>query len=181
MLALALASLVGLAVLALLGTLGTATQARYDTRDAVTNRQLTSARIQAMIRGSVMILALKDNQIVLWTGDANLNGVPNISELRLIERDQSSNEVRVYECSKDLGSADTSYELSEDFDAVAHTIAGTALLPGQVLLKQVSAMDCAVQGGSVQDVRTIRVRLTSSLASGEDTTTVVASIRDTAR
>lgn len=178
MLALVLASLVGVTILIMLQAVGSATEERFSMREPLVNRQVVSLRIGAVLRPSSMVLGADSERLVLWAGDANLDGVPNLSELRLVKYQPSAGQVWVYEASASLApGSDTAYTLGHNFVATADALAGSAEFPGQVLLGQVSAWDVILDTPDPHAAHTVRTRVTCQTESGQDSTVVISSLR----
>lgn len=79
--------LVGLAVAGLTTAMVSGTNTRNDLRELVVKHKAISARMTAAVRSSSQVLAVQDGWVLLWVYDTRDDDLPNVSELRLIERD----------------------------------------------------------------------------------------------
>jgi hypothetical protein len=91
-------------------------------------------RVGDAIRQSAMILDQGSDFIVLWTGDTDSNGEPNLAEVQRIDRDTGFKELRNYRAPDDLNPADnTQYDLATtDFNAATNAVKGAGQFPAQV-------------------------------------------------
>ncbi|MBU0719325.1 MAG: hypothetical protein KJ749_13850, partial [Planctomycetes bacterium] len=99
LLALAITGLVSAAVAAMLMAVSYGTSSKRDLHSVVVKSRVVDARIASAIRGSRAILETGTDYLVLWTGDLNPNGTldaPDLSEIRLIERDGASDTLSSY-------------------------------------------------------------------------------------
>lgn len=177
LLALAISGMIGAAAMMMLTATGNATQTQHDTRRATVKRQVVFTRITPLLRDAARVLDHGDAHLVLWTGDLNRNAKPDLSELRRIEW-TAGNEVVVYEAPPNLAAvADTTYELTHDFDAATAALAGSAAFPGRVTLRGVTDFNLMLDAADPAAARTIRLRLTVATESGDDTSVVVAALR----
>ncbi len=136
MLAIALSSLVALTALLMLQAIGTATESRYDSRINIVERELLTARLGGIIRTSSRALASSDNSTVLWKGDINANGFPDLSEILLIVWTEDDTLITSYETPNPVVT-DFTYALDADFVTIVNAIAGTSAFPSRVLIDRV--------------------------------------------
>jgi prepilin-type N-terminal cleavage/methylation domain-containing protein len=105
------------------------------------NAQLdvASSRLNGQIRAAGRILAIGDGVLVLWIADSHVNNQPNLSELRRIEFNAASGEIRCYAAPDNLSAAaDTIYDESNDFLAITDALKGTANFPYQTIALHVT-------------------------------------------
>ena len=176
MLAIALSSLVALTALLMLQAIGTATESRYDSRINIVERELLTARLGGIIRTSSRTLASSDNSTVLWKGDKNANGFPDLSEIQLIVWTEDDTLITSYE-TPDPVVTDFTYALDADFVTIANAIAGTSAFPSRVLIDRVVDTQWSFNNVTIQDARTARLDVSSSHPTGVHTTTLITSFR----
>lgn len=120
LLALAITGLVSASVAAMLMAVSYGTSSDRDLRTVVVNTKVIDARISSAIRSSRAILETGTDYLVLWSDDTNPNGTadaPDLSEIRLIERDSGSDELNSYKfpdswTQAQIDAANESYQLS---------------------------------------------------------------------
>lgn len=120
LLALAITGLVSAGVAAMLVAVSYGTSSKRDLRSVVVKSRLLDLRLSAAIRSSRAILEAGTDYLVLWAGDVNTNGTPDqpdLSEMRLVERDASTDEVKSYAfpsswTQAQIDAADVAYQLS---------------------------------------------------------------------
>jgi len=170
--ALALSGLVGVASLMMLSSLGSVTNAKYNTRVALVKDQVATLRLGSLLRSATMVLAASSDRIVLWTHDANSDGAPNLSELRLLRYDATSREVRVHEAISPV--PDTAYALSSDFIAITSALMGTPVFPGTTVLTDVSSWSITLDNATPRLSHLARMTITVECPSGAISTTLTA-------
>lgn len=128
MLAVAGTSLVGAAVAAMLVAVNAGSNTDNDMRGSVIRHQAAAARIQAAIRGSTLVLGAGEDWIMLWTYDLREDASPNLSELRLIERN-AQGQVHSYQTrwpdawdEQTIDLNDTAYPLDADWASLRNTL-----------------------------------------------------------
>lgn len=176
-LALAVSSVIGLIVVLLLTSMGAATDSKNDTRRANAKRQVAIIRLGAMTRSAAMVLAAGPQSLVLWKGDANLNGKPDLSELRRVAWNMATAEIVTYEAPAEISGSDVTYELDTDFDAVTASLADSSLFPGTLVLTAIADWGVAFDTPHVQSARLARLRVTIQHDSGPEELTVIAHLR----
>lgn len=171
LLALMVTTLIASAMLAMLVGVVTASRQSHDTRRATVGRQVAIARLGTLVRCSASVLACDEHRLVLWTGDNDLSGNPNLSELLLIYWDAGTSEIHAFRAPDDLSPAlDTTYDLDENFADLAESLAGSFLFPGQLVLQHVihwEALHQEVDG-------TVRQQLELEHPSGPDLITIIS-------
>src|SRR5690606_37596571 len=119
-----------------------------------------------------------DDHFVLWTGDANDNGQPNLSELVRITFDAEAQEIWIYEAPDSLSEPDdANYALSENFSTITESLAGSASFPGEVVLQGVLQWQFEPDSIDDQAARLIRLRLTLDQETGPDIATIITAMR----
>tara|TARA_R110002073_G_scaffold336260_1_gene531291 strand:+ start:17581 stop:18186 length:606 start_codon:yes stop_codon:yes gene_type:complete len=176
MLAIALSSLVALTALLMLQAIGTATESRYDTRIDIVERELLMARLGGVIRTSSRALASSDNSTVLWKGDINANGFPDLSEIQLIVWTDDDTLITSYE-TPNPPISDPSYALDADFVTITNAIAGSSAFPSRVLIDRVVDTQWSFDNATIQDARTARLDISSLHPTGVHKTTLITSFR----
>jgi type II secretory pathway pseudopilin PulG len=128
LLALAITGMVAAGVASLLFAVSGGTKDRQELRRRNVRVDVLAARIDAAIRSSSMVLGRDSRCLVLWVSDTKPNGAPDLSELRRIEWDSTTKQMRCFEAPATLNPADdTAYALgTTDF---VSTTAGLRGLP----------------------------------------------------
>ncbi len=99
LLALAVVGLVAGAASAMLVAVTYGTSSKRDLRSVVVRGKVVGARLTSAIRNSRAILESGTDYLVLWVADDNPNGTtnsPDLSEMQLIERNSSTDELSSY-------------------------------------------------------------------------------------
>jgi hypothetical protein len=123
--------LVGVAIATMLVAVAYGTQSDKDMRTLVVKHKTLDARLSAAIRESQMVLDAGDDFLVLWLYDTDESEAPDLSEIRRIE--WAHGVLTAYQAPDDLSDAsDTSYALTDDFDAITGAIQGSAIFPGRI-------------------------------------------------
>jgi hypothetical protein len=131
-------------------------------------------RLDAALRSSRMVLAKGPDYLVLWAAETTLNDKPELSELRRIERDPATGELRYYEAPPDLA-PDAQYDLlSTDFDAVTNAEKGTARFPAQVWATDVTGWAVELDAADPLDASFVGYQL--ALALGETEEAVIGGV-----
>lgn len=178
LLALAVAGMVGVTTIVMLAGASSAAQTHTDTRQSSMRRQVTIIRLGGVTRSAAMVLAADDHALVLWTGDANNNAVPDLSELRRLQWDEDSQEVWVSQAPAVLlPGADTTYTLADAFGTITQGLAGTAAMPTQVLLQDITDWQVTLDKAVLHDARLLRIDLMLVTEQGQQPTAVIAGLR----
>lgn len=164
---------VGIAGVLLMSIQGTST--RNDMQESFVRLGLLTARVNASIRESAAILAQGDGYLLLWTADFTGNALPNLSELRLIERNADTQEIGQ---SIVNFTTDTPYALTTDFTALISQlkVGGNFLYTtwGENLPEWTLALDDATP----QLAASVSYRLTLSVGQIEETAVSSARLRN---
>lgn len=178
MLAASITALVAAGIASLFFAVSYGTSSRNDMRALVPRQRTISARLDASVRSSKMVLAVGSNFIVLWMADTRSNSAPNLSELRRIEFDASSKSVTSYKVTWPAGwsqamidAADTQYALSDDFGAVTAALKGNTYFLPETWSRSVSAWSVSANKSSVQSATMLSYQITT--VSGQTTNTLV--------
>jgi hypothetical protein len=168
LLALAISGMVAAAVASMLFALANGSRDRQDLRHRNVRADVLAARIDTAVRSSSMLLGRDAKCIVLWVADSRKNGRPDLSELRRIEWDAASRQVRCYQAPAGLADVDnTTYQLTDDFVAATAALAGSATFPAEVWGNSVTAWSSStVPTGATQDARMIAYSVTLTTAAG---------------
>ncbi len=178
LLAITIASAIGFAVLLILGGIAAATTGQADNRRANVRRQVAIARIGTLTRTSIMTLDHTANSLVLWGSDANLNGIPELSEIRLIWWDNAGDVIINYEAPAGLAPGDdVSFTLTDDFSTITSALAGTVVFPGSTVIDQVSAWDVVLDELVPQSARQMRIEMTIENDHGPEPAVIIAALR----
>jgi hypothetical protein len=152
------------------------TNDKFNARATLVSKQVVNLRLASSIRTATAVLATSQDTIVLWTSDANMNGVPNLSELRLIRYKPSTSEIIVYQAST-TPAIDTAYTLADDYLTIASNLIAANSLPPTVILNHVAAWNIALDNANAKLARLARVRVTTSTPGGPETSTVIAALK----
>ncbi len=145
-LALGITGLVGLGVAAMMVSSTYGLTSQKGMRNLVVRHKTIGARLDSAMRGAKQVLASGDGYLVLWIEDTRADGKPNISELRRIELDGSTDELSGYVGTFPSGwseaavtAADTAYELTDNFDTVTTALKSGSYFPKEVWGEGVTA------------------------------------------
>lgn len=177
-LALALSGLIGSAAVVVLYSVSTTMTAEVEFRRAMVRRQVAISRLGAITRSAGRVLDLSGDRLTLWTGDANRDDRPNLSELMLISWQPGSKEITVYETPEDFNPLDdVAYNFDDDFKSMMNTIVGSAAFPGEVVFRRVGSWEVTLDDPDVQSARRLRLRMTIENEGASQTATVLSSLR----
>jgi hypothetical protein len=85
--------------------------------------------------------------------------------------------VRCYEAPDDLDPAlDSTFEFDDDFSSITAAAAGSGILPGSVILQDVTGWELLLDRADVQSAGLMRLRVTTRHESGDDLATIVAAL-----
>jgi type II secretory pathway component PulJ len=168
LLALAISGMVAAVVAAMLFALANGSRDRQDLRHRNVRADVVIARVDTAVRSSSMLLGRTPNCLVLWVADSRKNGRPDLSELRRIEWDAASKQLRCYQAPAGLADSDnTTYQLSDDFVAATAALAGSATFPAEVWGTNVTGWSGSpVPTSATQDARMIAYSVTLTTAAG---------------
>ena len=119
LLAVAITSIIATAVATMLLSVSSASSYQATARGFVVRHAAASGRIDPALRCARMVLDHGNGYFVLWIAETTPNGQPDLSELRRLEHDANSGEIRCYEAAGDLAAEDdTTFDLdAADFEA----------------------------------------------------------------
>jgi hypothetical protein len=168
LLALVISGMVAAAVASMLFALANGSRDRQGLRRRNVRADVLAARIDTAVRSSSMLLGRDANCIVLWVADSRKNGKPDLSELRRIEFNAASKQVRCYQAPAGLADSDnTTYQLTDDFVAATAALAGSASFPAEVWGNSVTAWSTnTLPAGATQDARMIAYSVTLTTPAG---------------
>ena len=171
MLGLTISGLVGAAVALMLFSTSYGTSTQAEMRNVLVCNQAIAERLGDALRASQMLLARDDNCLVLLKDDTVVNGMPNLSELRRIERDPATNILRSYEAPADLPPEnDLEYEVgTTDFNAVTSALKDSVYFPGTLWATDVTAWSTTVNAAELRNVNFVSYRITTTLDEVSDT------------
>ncbi len=164
LLAMSATALIALAIASMLFATSSGSDNDRDLRELAVRQKLLINRVTAAIRTSRQVLAEGDDYLVLWTADTTGEGEPNLSEIRLIELDSGSDELRSYE-SPANPSPDTEYPLaSTNFDnfgtGALPPVKGTADLPVETWGKSVTGWSITLDDADPQSASRVAFQFT---------------------
>jgi hypothetical protein len=167
MMALSVFSVIGLATGMMLNATASATSASTDGRQVSVQRTLIGSRIETAVRASTKFLAAGEGYLVLWVADTRTNEAPNLSELRRIDFDAQTGELKSYVAefpenwtADQIAAADTEYDPASDFEAVTTTLKDNAMFMPTTWSKRVTGLDFALKGNNPQSARLVLYELT---------------------
>ncbi len=173
LLALTITAMIGGGVSAMLFSVSYGTTSESDIRRVTVKERVIALRMDAAIRSSRMILDQGADYLVLWMGDSRDNGVPDLSEIRRIERNSATSELWSYTAIPALPDADnTQYTFITDFNTVTQALAGTANFPGQQWAGNVTAWGQTLDQANPQTATMLAYSITCS---GNNVTSTVSS------
>tara|TARA_Y100001954_G_C15676192_1_gene535316 strand:+ start:174 stop:947 length:774 start_codon:yes stop_codon:yes gene_type:complete len=115
-------SLMAIGITSMLTVVAYGTTSSRDLRSLVVKQKAVSARINAAVRGSKMVLESGLGYTVLWIHDDDEDGLPSLSEIRLVELNQTSRQIVSYKANLAglsdaiLAVVDTPIPLDSDFE-----------------------------------------------------------------
>lgn len=184
-LAMSCTALIAVAVGSILFAAARGTADTADQRALVLRQKMATARLGAALRGCRMVLQSGPDYVVLWVADRRPDGVPNVSELRRIERSPATGELVGYEFAPPAGwtaaqieAADAALALTDDFNAVTTALKSTGHFPGQSWATGVTAWSLAFNRPAVRDATLVSYRLTIQPGAAADTAVGAAAVRN---
>lgn len=183
LLALAMSAAIGTMVVLILGAAESGVSAAHDTRREALGRLVVEERLGEVARESAIILALRDDHCITWTGDGTRDQMVNLSELRRIQWNPESREVVVFEAPGSLDPADdVSYSVFDDFEAITDAVIGSSVFPARRLLTTVTSWNAECDSADIRAARLVRVRVELSLPDGDAVECIViAALRGSQR
>jgi hypothetical protein len=192
LLALAITALVSAAVTAMLVATAYGTSSERDLRGAVTRSKLVGARLNAAVRSSRAVLETGTDYLVLWMGDINTNATPDapdLSEIRLIERDGGTDELSSYQfpdgwTQAQIDAADVAYALTGNPPGFFLNEAATAKAAGSLVPtrwgSQVTSILFDLDGADPITTTLVSYRFTVGAGDLSETVIGAASLRHSA-
>lgn len=184
LMALAITAMVGLAIASMLFAVSRGTASSQDMRGLVVKHKALDARLAAAIRSSRKVLATGSNCIVLWMADTRADGVPDLSELRRIEVDNTGSLVS-YSASfpanwsqAAIDAADTSYPLNSDFLTVTSGLKSNSLFPSTKWMTGVTAITFTLNNATAQSANLVSYRATVTSGSQSAVPVGAATLRN---
>lgn len=159
-------AIVGLAIASMLAAVAYGTSSTQNIRTMVVGQKTISTRLTAAVRGSRMVLASGDDWALLWTADTNGDGLPTVNEIRLIEHDADTMQIRSHQADftgmteEEITTANVSYQMEDDFAAAVATLKATAYFPARVWAKNVTAMNLTLNNAQAQSATVMAYRAT---------------------
>lgn len=140
LIAMAITALIGTGVSVMLVSVSNGTTSQSDLRRASVKEKVIAMRMNTAIRSSKIVLDQGPDYLVLWMGDERANGLPDLSEIRRIDRDSTTLELWSYTAPLGISdAANTTYSFVDDFQAITWALMGTANFPGQIWGTNVTA------------------------------------------
>lgn len=183
LLALTISALVSAGVAAMMVAVSYGSSSDRDMRGLLVKSRTIDARINAAIRSSRTILETGTDYLVLWMADTRQNDAPNLSEIRLIERN-GSDELNSYKADfpdgwseEQIEAADTQYQVSDDFLAATTAAKATGYFPASLWATDVTAIEFVLDTADPTTTKLASYRVT--LQDGDMTETAIgaASLR----
>ncbi len=173
LLALAGTAFVAVAIAMMLSVVASGTSSRTDLRQSVVRQKTITARLNAAIRSSSMVLVAEDDLLIVWTNDTDSNSEPSLGEIQRIERDAATGELRAYKTPLTLAEADnTAYTLATDFDSITTALKGNANFPQEVWAIGLHSWTITVNAETAQDATLVSSRIV--IGEGDMTETVIS-------
>ena len=116
LLALGLTGLIAAGASTMLFSVSLGTTSEAEIRRTTVKEKVIGLRMSNALGASKMVLDHGTDYLVLWMGDQRDNGVPDLSELRRIERDGVTHQLTSYRAPLNLSDANnTTYGFVDDF------------------------------------------------------------------
>lgn len=163
LLALAGTAVIGSAVAALLTGVAYGTQTDKDMRSLITRQMALRARVEAEVRESRMLLDSGADYVILWSSDADDDGVPSKAEIQVIEYDAVMDLVMRYAPAALI--TDVSYALTDDFRTATDSYKGDSTFPGERWAEQITSFDLTLDDIDPQSAKLVSFRF--GMAGGE--------------
>ena len=189
LLALAITGMVSAGVATMLAAVSYGTSSQRDLRGVVVKGRVLNARLSAAVRSARALLESGTDYLVLWNGDVNTNGTtdaPDLSEMRLIERDAGLDELRSYGfpdswTQAQIDAADVSFQLTGNPSGFFQTATATAKTNASFVPTKwgtgVTAISFALDDTNPETASLVSYRLTLSAGSLSETVVGAASAR----
>lgn len=161
MLALTLTGLIAGATTSMLFSVAAATTTQSEIRHTTVKEKVIGLRMNDAISSSKTVLAQGADYLVLWMGDQRMNGVPDLSEIRRIERDDPTDQLMSYRAPFSLPDVDNAtYMFTDNFNAITTAMKGSADFPGELWGTNVTAWTQTLDQSNAQSARLVSYRLT---------------------
>lgn len=165
LLALAITALIAAAVSGMLVAVTYGSESDRDMRSAVVRNKVIQSRLSAAIRGAAMVLEMGSDHLVLWMGDADGNGMPNLAEIRYILRDGATQELRCHRpdftgmTPEQIDAVNAAYTLNANFQAATAGARSQSYFPAEVWTNQVTGWTVTADDADVQQAALVSFRL----------------------
>ncbi len=179
-------AMIGLGIAYMLAATSYGTDGDKELRSAVVKQHLITGRLNAAIRSSRMVLASgtsgSDEYMVIWMADTTDDDEPNLSEIRRIQRDDSSGELRSYRAPNGV-TPDTQYPLgSTNFNNFGTSsllpLMGSSDLPEQRWATGVTGLTVSLDNGNSQLATKVGYQVTIEDGDMSDSTVGLATLRN---
>lgn len=161
LLALAVAGLVAACVLVMTVSVARAVEKGTAIRQSMLERHIAYMRCGQMLRQCERLLSLTQTTAVLWGCDHNQDGLPGLSELRVIRWDSGSKEVVWFVAPEpNVGQPELTFGFDDDFDAIASAHCGVDLAP-RIMARNVTAFKIDAIEAAPGIVRGIQIQFTT--------------------
>jgi len=190
LLALAGTAFIGAAISAMLVSVSYGTSSARGMLEMTVQQRVAHGRIDAAVRASRRILAAgrdidaEQTYLVLWIADTRDNDKPDLSELRLLELDEASGDLRSYTASfaesmslSEILDADTTWELDANFRSAVETAKSGDHFPATRWASDVGELTITLDASNLADARLVGYRLTMTLNGFTDTSVSAAALR----
>lgn len=163
LLALAGTAVIGTAVAAMLTGVAYGTATDKDMRSLITRQMALRARVEAEVRESRMLLDAGADYLILWSGDADDDGLPSKAEIQVIEYDAVMDRVMRYAPAPLI--SDVGYALTDDFRTATNSYKGDSTFPGERWAEQISSLSVTLDHIDPQSAKLVALRF--GMAGGE--------------
>ncbi|MBX2851894.1 MAG: hypothetical protein KTR15_09130 [Phycisphaeraceae bacterium] len=163
LLALAGTAVIGSAVAAMLTGVAYGTATDKDMRSLITRQMALRARVEAEVRESRMLLDAGADYMILWSGDADEDGLPSKSEIQVIEYDAVMDRVMRYAPAPLI--SDVGYAFADDFRTATNSYKGDSTFPGERWAEQIASFTLTLDAIDPQSAKL--VSFTFGMAGGE--------------
>jgi type II secretory pathway pseudopilin PulG len=163
LLALAGTAVIGSAVAAMLTGVAYGTATDKDMRSLITRQMALRARLEAEVRESRMLLDAGADYMILWSSDADDDGMPSKAEIQVIEYDAVMDRVMRYAPAPLI--SDVGYALTDDFRTATNSYKGDSTFPGERWAEQITSFDLTLDDIDPQSAKLVSFRF--GMAGGE--------------
>ena len=179
--ALAITAIIGVTIASMLSAVAYGTDTDHDVRRLSARGKTATLRLDAALRGCVLVLDGGDGWVVLWQQDLDGNGLPSLREIRLLEFTPpvAGTEGHFDSCEATSNAPDTAYTLDADFDTITTALVGTANFPAERWANGVTGCVFAFDAGSTQSARLVSYQLTLAAGGKADAQLGTVRLRNT--